>query len=296
MPSHPPRDRLADRLSRLHFKPLLFSQLDLLYGPLRLHRLELHRHLHLSPNLKPHDHRFGQILLYLTGRGHLQIGSLNATIRPGTLAAAPAGLPHSFQRTSSRPPLSLTLEGNFPDLSPAITTTPGSTLYRLRELLHRLATLRDAPHLAPRTESAGLCLQILGLLLATLHPPPTPALPRHGQALAPRLARLLQTPGMAALPIAQLALRLGYHPDYLNRRLKLETGQTFRQLRDIARLRLASDSLAKGTEIEQIATLVGFRCPAHFARWFHQHHGYTPAAHRRRLRQLPTPTPQIPSP
>ena len=96
-------------------------------------------------------------------------------------------------------------------------------------------------------------------------------------SLLERVSALLRTPA----PLAEVAKESGYQPDYLNRKLKRETGIGLRALRDRLRLEAAQKSLRDDRSIADAATSAGFDDPNYFARWFRKQTGRTPSDWRR---------------
>ena len=81
-------------------------------------------------------------------------------------------------------------------------------------------------------------------------------------------------------PLRDIARQVGYAPDYLNRRLKAETGRGLRQARDAIRMERANRSLRAGRTVAEAAHAAGFSDPAYFSRWFRKQTGSTPSAFR----------------
>jgi AraC family transcriptional regulator, transcriptional activator of pobA len=78
-----------------------------------------------------------------------------------------------------------------------------------------------------------------------------------------------------------VAKETGYQPDYLNRKLKRETGVGLRALRDRLRLEAAQQCLRSDASIADAAARAGFEDPNYFARWFRKQTGATPSDWRR---------------
>ncbi len=91
-----------------------------------------------------------------------------------------------------------------------------------------------------------------------------------------------------SVKIADVASRLNLSSRTLQRRLEGE-GATFAELLEKHRKQLAHDALAH-TElsITEIAYTIGFSDPSNFSRTCYRWFGASPAAYRRRIRQLPT--------
>ena len=74
-----------------------------------------------------------------------------------------------------------------------------------------------------------------------------------------------------------ISQQFSYHPYYLNRILKLETGKTISQYLQEYRLTVAAQMiLSSALSLEEIATMTGFINPSHFSARFKRKFGKTP--------------------
>lgn len=90
-----------------------------------------------------------------------------------------------------------------------------------------------------------------------------------------------------ALDNDALGARFGYHPNYLNRQVKLYTGKALHQYLLNYRIARAIDLLvATDKPVSEIAAEVGFRDLCHFSKMFRQKTGASPSA----LRTIALPT------
>jgi len=90
------------------------------------------------------------------------------------------------------------------------------------------------------------------------------------------------------LGVAELAERLGCHPDHLGRVFRTATGETL--VGHLARRRcdLAADLLADGrASVASVAKACGFRDPAYFSRVFRRLRGSSPAVTRAAFTKRP---------
>lgn len=246
-------------------------------GHVRLLRLEVHRHFPGRPEVQPHRHQHSQLLLYLTGRGRQQIASQTHPVGPGTLVRLPTGVRHAFHRISPRAPLCLAMDFTGQRLTPSVVQIPAVELRQVRDALRRLAYwVRDGAR--PGLRAHAEALSLLTHLLEIGQPPSRPDTIR---ALSTLVEHRLSEPGAWALPISVLARRCGYQPDYLNRRIKQETGLTLSQFRDRTRLQHARTALAAGEPVSRAAQAAGFEDVNYFTRWFRQQTGQPPALWRR---------------
>ncbi|MDX6766615.1 MAG: helix-turn-helix domain-containing protein [Candidatus Methylacidiphilales bacterium] len=260
------------------FRPLLFSQLDASAGGVRLLRLSVNRHLPAHQEVEAHRHRHAQALLYLTGRGEQEVHGRKHPVAPGTLVLVGPDVPHAFHRTTPRAPLCLVMDYRDPRGETAVVRLPALMMREIRDGLHHLAGLRQNADTA--VESAGWALVLLGKLRV---------LSQNGSRLPPRggirarLEKRLAEPGSWALPIAVLARQCGYQQDYLNRKVKEETGLTLNQYRARVRLDRARAVLAAGGRSAAAAEAAGFDDANYFTRWFRQQTGTPPATWRRKV-------------
>lgn len=243
----------------------------------RLRRLAVHRHLADFGEVGAHRHRFSQVLLYLTGRGAQEVDDSTFPVGPGTLVILPPQTRHAFHRTAPRPPLCLVIDFTAPPPPATVRQMTAVGLREVRDALRRLAALvKDGQPSGLRASAEALGL--LGRLIETAQAPPR--IPQPG-ALQARVERRLAEPGAWALPIAVLARRCGYQQDYLNRRIKQETGLTLNQFRARVRLEHARAVLAAGGRSARAAQAAGFDDVNYFTRWFRQQTGLPPAQWRR---------------
>ncbi|HSI56940.1 MAG TPA: helix-turn-helix transcriptional regulator [Ideonella sp.] len=143
----------------------------------------------------------------------------------------------------------------------------------LRELI-RAATEIATPY-APASRDGRL----MRLLLDELHA--LPVLPLHlPQPVEPRLrricARLLAQPDDAST-LGDWAQRLAVDAKTLQRLFARETGMTFGQWRQQARLLHGLERLATGDKVVQVALALGYESPSAFATMFKRQFGQTPS-------------------
>jgi AraC-like DNA-binding protein len=93
--------------------------------------------------------------------------------------------------------------------------------------------------------------------------------------------RALKDPRLQAASLADIASRIGYQADYLNRALKQGCGLTLGQLRSEMRVQKAKRMLSENLAIAAIANAIGFDDANYFSRWFRQLTGLTPTAWRK---------------
>ncbi len=87
------------------------------------------------------------------------------------------------------------------------------------------------------------------------------------------------------LTAKDLSSRFGYHPNHINRLVKLNTGRGFKDFLIHFRLRVAKDMLASTSDsITAISENTGFSTSSYFAELFLKYEGMTPREYRNLLR------------
>ena len=223
--------------------------------------------------LAAHWHREGQILFaergvmqVKTARGHWLVPSERAVWLP-------PGIEHSVEILTDCDMRSLYLDGaalgsGEPDHAAVMAVGP----------LLRAAIL--ALHAPGSPARAALLVQLILLELAAVPPLPM-ALPLPAD---PRLRKaveiLLRTPGRV-FALDDIATRAGLSARTLTRLFPAETGLTFKQWRQRARILAAIDLLDRpGASVKSVAARLGFQSGAAFGQAFRQVLGMTPSAFR----------------
>lgn len=253
----------------LAWSPILIQKIEISALGFVLRKLQLNRHR--EAEVAPHTHDFTQLILYLSGEGWQTIKDRKRDAHAGDLFVIPPGVPHGFLQNGTSRPLCLVLDYDLDHTRVRSThrKLPQSTLNELHDLLARVPrkgrlTLSDYP-------------PIIAVIARLLESSPDRETPAGPVPLLERVSNLLRTP----TPLATVAKETGYQPDYLNRKLKRETGVGLRALRDRLRLEAAQKSLASDASIAEAASRAGFEDPNYFARWFRKQTGSTPSDWRR---------------
>jgi AraC family transcriptional activator of pobA len=265
------------------YQPLVLQKLDIRIPGLHVRQLALHRHLPETTAVEPHNHKFAQSLLYLSGQGAQEIDGRIYPVQTGTAVFLPPGVRHAFRRAANRHPICLVVDFDWRGArsKPAqIAPLPTATLHEIRQQLSRLAHHQRQSPPGSALRISPLILALLDLLLAG------PVIPRPGQVefqspVARKLHGLLAAPGAAAIPVHKLAEQAGYQHDYLNRLLKRHDGLTLGQMRARKLLARAQELLPPANSIAEVALALGFSDPNYFARWYRKHAGVTPSHGRR---------------
>ena len=248
---------------------------------LKLHRVCLNRHLPRVDQISGHAHPHGQLLMYLAGSGSQRIAAETYEIRRGSLFFIPPGVRHSFIDSGKLKPLCLALDLELAEQSAQQIAVCTLTLLDLRRVRQELALLTRwrTGHEEVEPREAAAALRLIDLCFRALNFLDADSLP-VGSNLFKAVQRTLNDPASRREPIAAIARRIGYQPDYLNRLLKGACGLTLGQMRDALRVRTARRMLADSVPVAQIASEVGFDDPNYFSRWFRNQTGTTPTAWR----------------
>ena len=279
---------MLTRVSKKGYQPLLLESLHLQAGPIRVHRLRLNRHIEETSVVALHHHPYAQLLIYVTGQGEQRCVDRPPTaVHSGTAALFPPRTPHSFAPGGARRPLCLVIDFDFRGagkFAPWIGLLPQSERAEIGRALSALVRLHQdnkADRAAIRLREAALVLSILEKVLPAggwmprFHPAggENPVVRRTRQLLAGGTGPRISNP--------ELARRLGYQKDYLNRLLRRTTGATLGQLRDARRLEEAKKGLAKGIPVHRVASESGWADANYFTRWFRKQTGMPPSQWRK---------------
>lgn len=254
----------------LAWSPILIQKIEIQALGFVLRKLQLNRHR--ETEVAEHVHDYTQLILYLSGEGWQTLKGRKRDAHAGDLFVIPPGMPHGFLQQGSVRPLCLVLDYDMTDrdrIRSGHRRLAQSTLNELHDLLARVPrkgrlTLSDYP-------------PIIAVVARLLESSPAQSAPTGPVPLFERVSALLRTP----TPLAAVARETGYQPDYLNRKLKRETGVGLRALRDRLRLEAAQNSLRSDGRIADAAARAGFEDPNYFARWFRKQTGRTPSEWRR---------------
>lgn len=263
------------------YRPLLLQTLDVRLPGLHLRRLRLNRHLPEADALDEHQHAFSQTLCYLSGRGTLRARGGARDVLPGATALVPGGVAHGFRETAGRRPLALAIDFDLRGAPKAGFRTcqlNQSESSRIRHHLSEISRIKNPAATDSRLLAASAALAILDIQLRALGI--LPGRPAFAPPFVKKFERLVADPATALLPIAELAARAGYQPDYLNRRHKQATGLTLVQQRNQVRLAKAKRLLAQGLPVSGVASGAGFDDPNYFTRWFKRQTGVPPRTYR----------------
>ncbi|MBE2205017.1 MAG: AraC family transcriptional regulator [Chthoniobacterales bacterium] len=252
------------------FKDLLWTRLNARAGSVAILRLELHRHLPETARLGSHVHAHWQALLYLSGHGVQQIGRGLHPISAGSLVILPPGSRHAFRREASQPPLCLMLDFRAPwKKRVAVRSLAAFELARVRSVLADMARLDERT--PDQIGRAALSLRLLAQISESSGWYPRSVHPTALTVLH-QVQKLLEKD---TKPRA-VAAALGYHPDYLSRLVRSETGLGLGGLAAQVRLQRVQRLLRERKLIRDAAAEAGFFDQNYFSRWFKKQTGRTP--------------------
>ncbi|SDT86022.1 AraC family transcriptional regulator, L-rhamnose operon transcriptional activator RhaR [Verrucomicrobium sp. GAS474] len=276
---------MLTRVTKKGYQPLLLESLHLQAGPIRVHRLRLNRHIEETSVVALHEHPYSQLLIYVTGQGEQRCVDRPPTaVHSGTAALFPPHAAHSFAPGGARRPLCLVVDFDFRGagkFAPWIGLLPQSERAEIGRSLSALVRLKDADRAAIRLREAALVLSILEKVLPAGGWMPR-FQPEGGEgALVRRTRQLLASRTGPRISNPELARRLGYQQDYLNRLLQRAAGTTLGQLRDARRLEEAKKALAKGSPVRKAAAETGWADANYFTRWFRKQTGLPPSQWRK---------------
>lgn len=258
------------------FRSLLLQKVQVRTEGLHILRLRLHRHLPEVDALEPHSHSFGQLLFYLSGGGTLLVAGKEFQVPSGTVAWIPSGKSHGFLEQSRQRALCLAIDIQLrPQPAAKLALLNHSEGAKIRHQLSELSRLKNPASMEARLLTASAVLAILDVEFRALGFLPRQAAPVP--AFIKKYQALVENPELADAPISELTKRMGYQPDYLNRRFKQSTGLTLRQHRDAARLQRCKDHLLQGLSVSEAATRNGFADANYFSRWFRRYTGTSPS-------------------
>ncbi|MCX6970452.1 MAG: AraC family transcriptional regulator [Verrucomicrobia bacterium] len=254
------------------FRDLLWTRLDARAGSTAVLRLELHRHLPETAKLGAHFHAHWQALLYLSGHGVQQIGRSIHPVSSGSLVILPPGSRHAFRRAAGQPPLCLMLDFRAPwQKRVAVRALAAVEIARVRSVLADMARLNDDKRMPDQIGRAALSLRLLAQIAEASGWYPRSV--RHSAlTVLHRVQKLLEND---TRPKA-VASALGYHPDYLSRLVRAETGLGLSGLASQVRLQHAQKLLREHAFVRDAAAEAGFLDQNYFARWFKKQTGQTP--------------------
>ncbi|MDG2122409.1 MAG: AraC family transcriptional regulator [Verrucomicrobiales bacterium] len=273
-----------------NYRPLLIQDIGVSMSGMSVQRLRINQH---TPEAQwnEHSHEHGQLIVYLTGRGHQMVDGKTHAARPGSVIYVEKGTSHAFRRQAARQPLCLVIDlelGTSPWPVHVFTQLANADLAQVRGAVSRLFSMLHVEQREMALLVGSIVLEVLHVTLRTvgwLKP-----VNRFGDSrrlgTTKLVERVLDRYEREDIDLETLAKKAGYQQDYLNRLLKQECGLTLGQMRARQRLKKAQQLLQdRDLAIFEVAERIGMLDHNYFSRWFRQQTGVTPS----KWRKNPTP-------
>jgi AraC-like DNA-binding protein/mannose-6-phosphate isomerase-like protein (cupin superfamily) len=222
--------------------------------------------------IEPHSHAKHQLIYAIEGVMVVHSGLSQWTVPPSRGIWMPSGHVHSIRCVGALKMRSVFVRPDqFPQLPGETRAVSISAL--LSELIKTSVTIA-APIDADTREARILRLIVDELTLLPTLPLhlPQPADPRIGAICA-----TLQTDPGDGSTLADWSARLNLDEKTIQRLFHKETGMTFGQWRQQARLLLALERIAVGEKIIDVAGALGYDSPSAFTTMFKKQFGKTPS-------------------
>ena len=222
-------------------------------------------------HIRPHRHRWGQLIYAATGVMRVEAGGMLWIVPPARAVWVPGGAEHEihglgdFAMRTLYWPMGMT--GALPEECRALDVAP-----LLRELVLELVErcpIDDADAACMRMAQVALDLVARADVLPLQLP-----LPRDGRAL--RLAERLQAEPALPDELPELARAAGASPRTIQRLFLAETGLSFSRWRQRLRLLHAAAALGAGKSVTEAGLDVGYAGTSAFIAAFRKHFGVTP--------------------
>lgn len=224
-------------------------------------------------HIEPHAHSKHQLIYAVRGVMVVQTDAGRWVVPPTRAIWMQAGMTHAIRCVGEVHMRSLLVATQAaPGLMDGTQAVAVSTL--LRELIRAAMDVRQ-PCVANSRD--GRLMRLILDELRTL-----PVLPLHLQmpsdARLVRISEALQQNLGDPTTMADWAQRISVDAKTIQRLFVKETGMTFGQWRQQARLHRALELLASGDKVIDVALALGYESPSAFASMFRKHLGQTPSA------------------
>ncbi|MEQ7049940.1 helix-turn-helix transcriptional regulator [Paenibacillaceae sp. P-4] len=237
-----------------------------------------------------HSHRRGQFFCVESGLIHVRTPTGSWLLPPRRAGWIPPNIAHKVTVSGAMSGWSLLLT---PEISKDLSYTPCviNVSELMRALVQRTVSWRDQEILEPNQERI-IAVLLDEIKLAPLEPLHLP-LP-----VDPRLLRItdaiLQQPEDNRT-LNEWAVWAALSPRTLRRLILAETGLTFAQWRQQARLTLALEMLAQGDSVGMVADALGYGTPSSFIAMFRRAFGDSPSHYLAVRRELKHNLPHTPN-
>lgn len=224
--------------------------------------------------IAPHSHDAGQIAHAITGAMRVLVRDATWFVPPGRALWIPPHTQHSIRCLQQVEMRTVYLQGNVPATEPATETAAFRGIKvmgvspLMREILVRLSegcAAQQVPHLKSLLLDEIAAMDVEQLKVAI------PADTRIA-----RLTRHFLDDPADDITLGRWATLLGFSQRNLIRRIRSQTGMTFRELRRQTRIMLAIEKLSAGQSVTATALDVGFESTSAFIHAFRLITGTTP--------------------
>ncbi len=233
--------------------------------------LGMHNRIQTDFEFDFHSHPRGQLAYASEGVIKVQTDNGNWVIPPSQAVWIPGGIRHSVSPAVTSEIRHLFIDpaylDRFPDQCSVVEVSP-----LLRELIQRVADFGN--HYTPDSPASRLCTVILDELEA-LRPSRLYLPLSSDRRLKPVMQALLNEPD-AHTDLTFWAAQAGASERTLRRLFLKETGMTFQQWRQQARLQQAVEQLSQGESVLNVALSLGYRSPSAFVAMFRKALGVSP--------------------
>ncbi|MEE2808718.1 MAG: AraC family transcriptional regulator [Verrucomicrobiota bacterium] len=269
-----------------NYRPVIIEKIGITLPGLEILRLRLNEHL---PETKSsyHNHRHGQLLIYLRGSGEQTVRGKRYPARSGTVIYVRPNERHRFEKGRSRQPLCLVIDVNLLSKKrnqrvKTLGEIPATDLNLIRSRVSQLFEMRG-PGSEDRIVAVGaVILDILDPVLRSIGWLEVKWHNRKSKGVVRiRVEKIInERLEDSSLNLSLVSSMLGFQRDYLNRLLKKESGLTFSQIRSQLRLKKAQRMLIRGSSVGDVSLAVGINDQNYFARWFRSQVGTAPTKWR----------------
>lgn len=222
--------------------------------------------------IQPHSHEKHQLIYAITGVMVVHVQRNQWLVPPNRGIWMPKGHSHSIRCVGCVKMRSVFIRAdqplNVPDIPRAVSISA-----LLRELIK--ASIDICPDYPANSREA----RIMALIIDELEILPTLplSLPQPDDQRIARICSSLQANPGDNSTLAYWAAQLGLDGKTIQRLFQRQTGMSFGQWRQQARLLLALERLAQGEKVIEIAAELGYESPSAFAHMFKKQFGKTPS-------------------
>ena len=223
--------------------------------------------------ISPHAHAKGQLIHAMHGVMVVAAPGGQWIVPPTRGLWVPAGFVHGIRCVGVVRMRSIWVR---PEAAPHLPAQPRAV--GVSPLLHEL--IQEAMEIPPQYRADSRDGRLMRLLLDELHA--LPVLPLYlpqpaDERLRRICSRIAEQPDDTST-LADWSVTLGVDVKTIQRLFSRETGMTFGQWRQQARLLQALEQLARGEKVVDVALAQGYDSPSAFAAMFKRQFGQTPSA------------------